>query len=202
MTKQEFISELRNGLSVLPEEDIEERIAFYSEIIDDKIEEGLSIEDAIKEIGSVEEIVSAIIENIPLSRFVKEKIKPRRSLSALEILLIVLGIPVWFPLISALGAVALALYVAVWSVIISLWAIFVALIGCAICGIVAGIVLVCFSNRFSGIAMIGGGIFCVGLSIFAFFGCKSATKGIFILTKKIIFGVKNLLLKKEVVLNE
>ena len=50
--------------------------------------------------------------------------------------------------------------------------------------------------------MIGGGFFCVGLSIFAFFGCKAATKGIFILTKKIVLGIKNLLLKKEVVLNE
>ncbi len=202
MTKQDFIFELRNSLSVLPEDDIEERIAFYSEIIDDKIDEGISEEDAIKEIGSVEEIVSGIIADIPLSKLVKEKIKPRRSITALEILLIILGIPVWFPLISALGAVILALYVVIWSVIISLWAVFVSFVGCAIGGIVSGIILACFVNIFAGIVTVSGGIFCVGLSIFAYFGCKAATKGIFILTKKIVLGLKNLLLKKEVFLNE
>ena len=202
MTKQEFIFELRNSLSVLPEDDIEERIAFYSEIIDDKIDEGISEEDAIKEIGSLEEIVSGIIADIPLSKLVKEKIKPRRSLTALEVLLIILGIPVWFPLISALGAVILVLYVVIWSVIISLWAAFVSFVGCAIVGIGAGLVIAFTSHIFTGIAMVSGGIFCVGLLIFAYFGCKAATKGIFILTKKIVLGLKNLLLKKEVYLSE
>ena len=196
MTKQEFLSDLRNSLSVLPHEDIEERIAFYSEIIEDKIEEGLPEEEAVNEIGSVEEIVSGIIADIPLSKLVKEKIKPKRTLSALEMLLIVLGIPVWFPLLSAAGAVVLALYVAIWSVIISLWAIFASFIGCAIGGTGSGIVLAFTGNMLTGMAMVSGGIFCAGLSIFAFFGCKAATKGIHILTKKIVIGVKNLFFRK------
>ena len=153
MTKQEFLSELRNSLSVLPEEDIEERMAFYGEIIDDKIEEGLSEEKAIKEIGSVEEIVSCIIADIPLSKLVKEKIKPKRSLTALEILLIILGIPVWFPLLSAIGAVILALYVSIWALLISLWAVFASIIGCSIGGIVSGIVIAFTGHTLTGVAM-------------------------------------------------
>lgn len=199
MIKEEFLSELRNSLSVLPKEDIEERIAFYSEIIDDKIEEGLLEEAAIKEIGSIEEIVSEIIEDIPLSKLVKEKIKAKRSLSALEILIIVLGIPVWFPVLLAAGAVVLALYVSIWSVIISLWAVFASFIGCAIGGIVSGIVVAFTNHILTGVAMFSLGIFCAGLSIFAFFGCKEATKGIIILTKKIIIGIKNLFFKKGAV---
>ena len=191
ITKQEFLSELRNSLSVLPEEDIEERMAFYGEIIDDKIEEGLSEEKAIKEIGSVEEI--------PLSKLVKEKIKPKRSLTALEILLIILGIPVWFPLLSAIGAVILALYVSIWALLISLWAVFASIIGCSIGGIVSGIVIAFTGHTLTGVAMFSLGVFCAGLSIFAFFGCKAATNGIFIMTKKIVIGIKNLFLKKEAV---
>ncbi len=42
MNKQAFLTQLRKGLSGLPQEDIEERLAFYSEMIDDRIEEGLS----------------------------------------------------------------------------------------------------------------------------------------------------------------
>ncbi len=196
MNKKEFIAELRNSLSVLPEEDREERIAFYSEIIDDKSDEGLAEEEAVREIGSVEDVAAQIIADIPLSKLVKERIKPRRSLYAWEILLIILGIPVWFPLLSAFGAVILALYVSIWSVIISLWAIFMAVIGCAIGGITASIVLACYGNILTGIVMLCAGIFCAGFSIFSFFACKAATKGIFILTKKIVLVTKNLFLKK------
>ena len=42
MTKNEFLEQLRRGLSGLPMEDIDERLNFYSEMIDDRIEEGLS----------------------------------------------------------------------------------------------------------------------------------------------------------------
>lgn len=199
MTKQEFLSKLCHSLLVLPEGDIEERIAFYSEIIDDKIEEGLSEEEAIKEIGSVEEIVSCIIADIPLSKLVKEKIKPKRSLTALEILLIILGIPVWFPVLSAIGAVILALYVSIWALLISLWAVFASITGCSIGGIVSGIVIAVTGHTLTGVAMFSLGVFCAGISIFAFFGCKAATKGIFIMTKKIVIGIKNLFLKKEAV---
>ena len=44
MNKQEFLAGLRKGLSGLPQEDIEERLLFYSEMIDDRIEEGMEEE--------------------------------------------------------------------------------------------------------------------------------------------------------------
>ena len=47
MRKQEFLTELRKGLSGLPQDDIEERLSFYSEMIDDQIEEGLAEEEAV-----------------------------------------------------------------------------------------------------------------------------------------------------------
>ena len=46
MNKQEFLNQLRSGLNGLPHEEIEERVMFYSEMIDDRVEEGLSEEDA------------------------------------------------------------------------------------------------------------------------------------------------------------
>ena len=45
MTKNEFISRLRARLSGLPKDEIRERLAFYGEMIDDRIEEGLSEEE-------------------------------------------------------------------------------------------------------------------------------------------------------------
>lgn len=43
MNKQDFLGALRRGLLGLPEEDIENSVEFYSEMIDDRIDEGRSI---------------------------------------------------------------------------------------------------------------------------------------------------------------
>ena len=47
MTKQEFSDKLKKLLSSLTEEEISERIGFYLEMIDDRIEEGLSEDEAV-----------------------------------------------------------------------------------------------------------------------------------------------------------
>jgi hypothetical protein len=45
--------------------------------------------------------------------------------------------------------------------------------------------------------MLGAGFVLAGLAIFLFFGCRAATKGAWLLTKKISRGVKRLFLRKE-----
>ena len=47
MSKQEFLAQLRKGLSGLPKEDLEERLTFYSEMIDDRIDDGMAEEEAV-----------------------------------------------------------------------------------------------------------------------------------------------------------
>ncbi len=197
MIKQEFLEQLRKGLSGLPQDDIEEGLTFYSEMIADRMEEGLSEEDAISEIGSIDEIVSQIVTDTPFTKIAKERIKPKRRLTVMEIILLILGSPLWLVLLIAVFAVILSLYVVLWSVIISLWAVFGSLAGCSFGFTIAGIVLACNGNALTGIAMIGAGIICVGFSIFVFYGCKAATKGILILTKKLALWIKNLFIKKE-----
>ena len=49
MNKREFLASLRNGLYGLPQDDIEERLGFYAEMIDDRMEEGLTEEQAKKQ---------------------------------------------------------------------------------------------------------------------------------------------------------
>ncbi len=197
MNKQEFLVQLCKGLSGLPQDDIEERLTFYSEMIDDRMEEGLSEEDAVCEIGNIDELISQIVADIPLTKLVKEKITPKKRLKAWEVVLLALGSPIWLSLGIAAFAVILSLYVVLWSAILSLWAVFGSVIGYAFGGIVAGIVFACSGNVFTGIAMIGTGIVCGGLSIFMFYGDKAATKGLLILTKKLVIWIKNRFIKKE-----
>ncbi len=123
MNKREFLKRLRKKLSVLPKRDAGERLSFYSEMIDDRMEEGLSEEEAISEIGSVDEVVSQIIAENHLAKCGGEKAELKRKLTAWEITLIVLGFPVWFPLAVAAGAVIISVYAVIWSVIAVIWAV-------------------------------------------------------------------------------
>ncbi len=133
--------------------------------------------------------------NLPIENK-KESVKTKRSFRVWEIVILVLGSPIWLSLLIAVFAVALSLYISLWAAIISLWAVFGSVIGCAFGGVVAGIVLTCYVNSLTGVALIGAAIVCSGLSIFLFYGCKSATKGVLLLTKKMAFGIKNCFIKK------
>lgn len=196
MNKKEFLERLSKGLAGLPRDDISERLAFYGEMIEDRIEEGLSEEEAVGEIGSADEIAWQIIAEYPLGKLVKKKMKPRRKIGVWEIVLLVLGSPIWLSLIVAALAVAFSLYVSVWAIIVSLWAVFVSLLGTFVGSIAGGIVFIIFGNALSGVFMIGAGLLSAGLSIFAFFGCRAATKGLLLLTKKMVALIKNLIIVK------
>ena len=101
MNKQEFLEQLKGRLSGLPAADVDERLDFYSEMIDDSIEEGLSEEEAVSQVGTVNDVARQIIGEIPLSKIVKENVKPKRRLRAWEIVLLVLGSPGWVSLLIA-----------------------------------------------------------------------------------------------------
>lgn len=197
MNKQDFLGLLRKGLSGLPQEDIEERLTFYCEMIEDQMEEGLSEEEAVAAVGTVDEIVAQIAADIPRAKAPLEEIKPKRDLKMWEIILLALGSPIWLSLAISGVAVIFSLYVSLWAVMISLWAVFGSLVGCSAGGLVAGIAIACNGNVLPGVAMIGAGIVCAGLSIFAFCGCRAATNGILICTKKAAEWTKNRFLKKE-----
>ncbi len=197
MNKQEFIIKLRNGLSSLPQSDVEERLDFYSEMIDDLIEEGLSEESAVGQVGNGDDIISQILSEAKNLKNEKVKSKPKKKMKAWEIALLVLGSPIWVSLLLAALAVLFSLYVVLWSVIISLWAISGSLVACALGLILAGVGFAIGANALTGIAVIGAGIVCAGSSIFLFFGCRAATKGALLLTKKIALGIKKNFTKKE-----
>lgn len=198
MTKYDFLELLEEKLSGLPEKELAERLTFYGEMIDDRMEEGLSEEEAVAAIGNVEDIVSQVLEDTPITKLVKEKIKPKRKRKVWETVLLILGFPIWFSLLVAAFAVVFALYVSLWSVIISLWACDVAFAGCSVGGVISGAALLGTGNVPAGLAMIGCGVVCAGLFVFFLYGCKAATRGVVLLTKKIVLALKRCFLKMEV----
>lgn len=198
MNKQEFLSDLRSVLSGLPQDDIEERIAFYGEMIDDRMEECMSEEEAVAGIGTVDEIKAQIVADIPLHKLVKEKVKPKRALHVWEFFLIALGFPIWFPLLIAVGAIFLSLYIVIWAIIVSLWAIEISLWAGVIGGIGTAVIYFVQGDIIPALMMLGTTFLIAGLLIFTFFGCVEASKGILKLTKKAGVAVKSIFIKKEI----
>ena len=197
MNKTQFLDELKRRLAGLPQSDLDERLEFYSEMIDDRMEDGLTEEEAVAEIGSVDEVVAQIMADIPLSKLVKEKVKQRRSLKVWEIVLLVLGSPVWLPLGIAAFAVCLSLYVVLWAVLISIWAVDLSFAVCALGGVAGAVLFVLKGNLAGAGVMLGAAICCAGLAVLLFLGCLALTKGLLRLTKKILLGIKSLFIGKE-----
>ena len=174
MNKHEFFEQLGRGLSGLPQEDIDERLMFYGEMIDDRMEDGLTEEEAVAEIGSPDEIASQIIAETPLTKLVKQKVKPKRKLKAWEIVLLAVGSPIWVSLLIAAAAVVFSLYITLWSLIISLWAITLAFGVSAVACVAACPLFIIRGYGLTGLALIGVGLLLAGLTVFLVFGCISA----------------------------
>ncbi len=197
MSKSEFLENLRKGLRGLPQSDVDERCAFYSEMIDDRIEEGMSEEEAVAAAGTVESIVTQILDETPISKIVKENIAAREKPGAGAIVLIILGFPVWFPLLCAAAAVLLSLYFTLWTLVVSLLAVELSLLVSAL-GCVGLAVYYAFSGYPATAALAAGALLVLaGLSIFLFFGCRAAVKGMIRLTALVIRKIKRLFIGKE-----
>ena len=197
MTKQEYMAALRQSLSGLPQNEVDERLTFYEEMIDDRIEEGLSEEQAVAGIGSVEDVSKQILADVPLGKIVKERIKPKRELQGRDILFIVLGFPLWGSLLLAGAAIVISLYAVIFSLIVCLWAVELSFAAGAIGGVGIAVLNLIQGHPLPALAMLGGGIVCVGLTIVTFFGCVAASKGLFALCGKIAFAIKKFFVKKE-----
>ncbi len=178
MRKQEFVSALRKKLTALPRLDVEERIAFYGEMIDDRIEEGLREEDAVNAVGNVDEIAQQIIKDAPSVKAPTEK-----KAGGWKIAFLILGSPIWLSLILSAIAVAVSLYAVVWAIAVSLWAVFVSLVAVGVACPIFGIVYLCMGFGATGFAVFGAGLVGAGLAVFFYFGCLATTKATLLLTK-------------------
>lgn len=199
MTKREFLEELRKRLSDLNDAEFASSVAFYEEMIDDRMEDGLSEEEAVKEIGTPAEAAAHILEEMPLSKLIKARAKSKGKLSVWIIILLCAGSPVWLSLVVAAAAVVISVYAALWSVVVSLWSTVAAFAVSAFASLIGAPVLFATGFGWTGLASIGASLFLAGLAIFAFFGSFYATKGMCLLTKQIFLLIKRAFVRKEAV---
>ena len=190
MNKAEFTQQLQTSLIGLSQEDINRSVDYYTEMIDDRVEDGMTEEDAVAALGSIAEIRSKILEEVPITKIVKEKITPKRSFSAGEIILLVLGFPLWLPLLLTAIIVGLVLYMTFWIIILSLYVVDFSVFISGIASIIVAIIQP--AGFFQGMWFAGCGIAAIGIAILLFFGFNQITKGMLFLSKRIGLGIKKL----------
>ena len=65
MTRDEFLGRLGELLACLPAEQVEETKAFYAEAIADRMEDGMSEEEAVTAMGTPGEVAEATLDDLP-----------------------------------------------------------------------------------------------------------------------------------------
>ncbi len=197
MNQCDFICELNRRLSGLPEEDINKSIDYYCELIDDYIEDGKSEEEAVAALGDIDDIVNQIYTDTPLSKIVKAKVKPNRALRAWEIILLVLGSPIWLSIMIAVLAVVFSVYIVLWSVVISLYSVVLSVAVTSLVlfiGILVSVLKGLFLNAVIFLALT---LVLAGLTILLFVGTNYFAKAMIIVSKLIFKSIKQLFIGRS-----
>lgn len=194
MNKPDFLNNLKNALTGLPHDDIQKTIDYYSEIIDDAVEDGNNEQEAIARLGNIEDIAEKVIDETPLSRFVREDVK-NRNMSTAVIILLIVGSPLWLVLFVTIFAVGFSLYTAIWSVILSFFATFAALV-------ISGAAMLIISpfllpvRPLKAMFTSGTALICAGLSVFLFYISVWSAKAVIKFTVFLVRKAKERFIKK------
>ena len=189
MRKNEFLNEIRGALRGYPRNEVENSIEFYSEMIEDRVENGMSEEQAVASLGNIDMIIKDIKLDMPLKSVIRETAKERKEerirenkhMGAGTIILLIRGAPLWIPLLIVAMSLFLVFFILLWVFDIVLFVVGIALAASLAGGIIGGVMSFIAGNPGTGIAWIGAGIVALGLAIFLFIagvGMAKANLGI------------------------
>ncbi|MBQ6358251.1 MAG: DUF1700 domain-containing protein, partial [Clostridia bacterium] len=189
----------RHRMAGLPQQTVERTVDYYIELIADSVEDGRTEEEAVARLGSIEEIVASVVKDTPLTQIVQTRVQEgkKKGISGWVILLLVLGAPVWLPVLIAVLAVLFALFIALWAEVIALWAVVASVIHTGLVAQVAGVVELCRLHLPQGLVLLGGGLVCLGLCALLFLLMKLITVGTVKLCKWLWVGIKSLFVGKK-----
>ena len=112
-------------------------------------------------------------------------------------ILIVLGSPVWLPLVAAFFIIILSVYIVLWSFVLVFYSVVLSLAAGGVSGLLASVMIMFNVDILCGVFTLGVAIVCAGLSVLLFFGSNQVVKGILFLSKKIALSIKSYFIKRR-----
>ena len=212
MKKEQFLRELGLRLSSLPYADKKRSLDYYSEMIADRMEDGLAEEEAVKKMGTPAFAAEKILTELPITTLARARVGGEKS--AFSIVMIILASPIWisllvtaFAIIVSIFATLCSLLAVVFSLIVTFWAIEVSFVIGGAAGIIACPLAILFAKNMPlAFFVLGGGLVLISLAIFFYYGAIYATKGLLYTAKGILklYGlifrfIKFCLIRKEAI---
>lgn len=193
MTKNEFLSSLGTRIQALPKEEFDRTIAYYEEIIEDRVEEGMTEEEAVASMESLDTIVHRIMTETPLKTFVKGKVESKKKMETWQIVLLAVTSPIWIPLVIAFLSTMFGLFMGAIGCVIGLFAATFGLLIGGLVAVVGSIFVFISQGAINGLFTLGIGFGCLGVGILLFSGCMALAKGVIYLIKKFVLWIKRCL---------
>lgn len=203
MRKDEFLSRLRSCLSTLPSAERESTLEFYDEQISDRIDDGMSEQDAIASLEAPEEIAANVL--IAFNQTVEHNSTcndPEKScgsgskFSKGYIIPIIITAVFLSPIIAILILITGSLWMGIFFSIASVAAVALASFFGSVAFTAGGIALISAPGG-AGISMLGIGIFILGATILLILMSYYLMKHFLILSKKFIWYCKDCVTKNS-----
>ena len=208
MNKAEFIEALAAELEGLPAAEITKSLEYYGEVIDDRVECGMTEDEAVAALDELPVIRERLIEDTPLPVLVRGSIKTRTRPGVLLTILLILGSPLWISFLAVAASLVLTLFIVFWTLIAVLWVLaavlwvgFGALCVASVGFIAYSVLTVVTGGAFiNALACVGLAIASAGAAILMFFAALYAVKGMAVLTafcaRKLSRAVKGIFTRK------
>ncbi len=143
MNKSDFLVTLRSELERQSISNIDNMIEYYDEMICDRIEDGMTEEEAVGSMDSIEEIVKEAVLDKSVPALVREKVQKSREKAKSKghewiwITLAVLGFPVWFPILLTVIILLFVFFMVFWILVATVFIVLLAIGFSAIACLVA-----------------------------------------------------------------
>ncbi len=171
MRKDEFLQQLANYLQALPYSEQQSTIDFYSEQIADRIDDGMSEEEAVASLEHPRDIADNLLslrDEQNLEFYVaEENPTPKTGSIALLIIVLVLTCWIWIPILLFVFSCIVGIYLSLLAIILGALAISLALVIGGVAALVIAAPLF-MSSPLAAISHIGLALGLFGLAIFAF----------------------------------
>lgn len=182
MNKQEYISRLNELLACLPADHRLESISFYEEMIDDRMEDGMTEEQAVAALDAPGIAAEKILDDLPaVPRVV---VKTRRKSRALLWGAVIIGSPLWVALALAFAAAVLGIYFCIWLLAACIWVIAIGGILCLPLGILLAFWGIEAGNTAFALWGFGSGLVGSALGALCARGAFAASKQLALLSRK------------------
>ena len=177
MTKDEYLSELRVGLAAFSKDEVDRAVSFYEEMVDDRVEAGVSEEEAVGSLEPPAEAAARIISEMPAVPRAAARLrspKTPRSWFVAFVVAAVIGSPVWIPLTLGVIIAVIGCFIGLFGLLVAVWAIAASmLLGAPIgllylvAGVKAGSVAGALMGLGCGVAVTGVGVLGIHLAVVA-----------------------------------